>query len=246
MISHSQHLRAHYRIAYKAVHDSFVYRNSNSNSYRNSYCFSAFPLSPLLLALFLLLLPFLLLLLLLLLLRQWRNLLYKHSRAPNTFYPLLSRHLPCARLSLSFFSPPPSATLLCRHCKRITWRMIECTSVCAFSLKNVRFQSLKAKGTHRQIESAMAEWCPRRQQAGGRGIPMAMGVVKRQELGKRGRTARWAKHAKRKSAINVKTSYVQNVRNTWQSRAECALKNIAKNRDEVKKVLRETQGGKTG
>lgn len=120
-----------------------------------------FPL--LLLALFLLLLPFLLLLLLLLLPRQWRNLLYKHSRAPNTFYPLLSRHLPCARLSLSFFTPPPSATLLCRHCKRITWRMIECTSVCAFSLKNVRFQSLKAKGTHRQIESAMAEWCPRRQ-----------------------------------------------------------------------------------
>lgn len=53
-----------------------------------------FPL--LLLALFLLLLPFLLLLLLLLPLRQWRNLLYKHSRAPNTFYPLLSRHLPCA------------------------------------------------------------------------------------------------------------------------------------------------------
>lgn len=46
LISHSQHLRAHYRIAYKAEHDSLVYRNSNSYSYRNSYCFSAFPFSP--------------------------------------------------------------------------------------------------------------------------------------------------------------------------------------------------------
>lgn len=82
---------------------------------------------------------------------------------------------PVLYLLLSLFFSPTSVTLLCRHCKRITWRMIECTSVCAFSLKNVRFQSLKAKGTHRQIESAMAEWCPRRQHEGGKGSGVERG-----------------------------------------------------------------------
>lgn len=118
LISHSQHLRAHYRIAYKAEYDSLVYRNSNSNSYRNSYCFSAFPFPPAPLSAFPVAAPFPAACSF-----SFDNdvILYINTGALQTLFThCCPGTCPVLYLLLSLFFSPTSVTLLCRHCKRIT------------------------------------------------------------------------------------------------------------------------------